>query len=190
MTVAVAVRKGDRAVIAADSLVHFGGQRFPADSCRFNKIYKLGDSLMVWAGWSLYGEMLTAHLAENPPPPLTSEADVFSFFVKFWRAMRNDYTFMYRRAEAEAHPFVDLDSIFLLVNRAGIFRISGDMDVTQFQQYCAIGSGGKYALGAIRILYDQLDDPGEIARRACEVGIEFDVYCGGPVDLAEVAFSP
>jgi ATP-dependent protease HslVU (ClpYQ) peptidase subunit len=186
MTIALAVRKNGRTVLAADSLVNFGGQRYPAQNCRFQKIYKVGESMMAWAGWSLYAEMLDKHLAVTPPPQLNSEAEVFSFFVKFWRSLHDEYLFMRGRGGGEDGPFVDMDSVFLLVNRAGVFRVASDMDVTQFQQYCAVGTGAKYALGALRVLYDQLDDPVEIARRASQVGIDFDVYCGGPIDVTEV----
>jgi ATP-dependent HslUV protease subunit HslV len=186
MTVAVAVSKGGRTFLAADSLVHFGGQKFLDANCRFHKIHAVGNSMMAWAGWSLYAEMLTAHLARSDRAPLLkSESEVFDFFLRFWRAMRDDYTFMYRRAEAEGHPFVDLDSVFLLVNAAGIFRVASDMDVTQFNQYCAIGSGSKYALGALRVLYDQNLSAEEVARRAVQVGIDCDVYCGGTIDIEE-----
>jgi ATP-dependent HslUV protease subunit HslV len=186
MTIAVAVRKGGRTVLAADSLVNFGGQRFSAENCKFHKIKRVGDSFLVWAGWSLYAEMLNAHLSRHPPPALRSEAEVFTFFVQFWRAMRDDYTFMQRVTPSVEHPFADLDSVFLLANQAGIFRVASDMDVTLFEQYTAIGSGSKYSLGALRILYEQLDDVAEIARRAVQVGIDSDVYCGGPIDLSEV----
>ena len=186
MTVAVAVRKDGRTVLAADSLVNFGGQRFMPENCAFHKIHRLGDSFLVWAGWSLYAEMLNAYLARHPPPPLLSESDVFSFFIEFWRTMRRDYTFIQRAAGVAEHPFADLDSVVLLANKAGIFRVQGDLDVTEFQQYSAVGTGAKYALGAMRVLYEQLDDAREIARRAVQVGIDSDVYCGGPVDLTEV----
>jgi ATP-dependent protease HslVU (ClpYQ) peptidase subunit len=187
MTVAVAVRKNGRTVLAADSLVNFGGQRFSTDNCTFHKIYDIGKSWMAWAGWSLYAEMLTAYLALNPAPTLHSESEVFAFFVKFWRAMKDEYSYVRRAAADSDAPFADLDSVFLLANRAGIFRVASDMDVTQFQQYSAIGSGSKYALGALRVLYDQLDDAAEIGRRAVQVGIDCDVYCGGPIDVAEVS---
>ena len=185
MTVAVAVRKNGRTVLAADSLVNFGGQRFPPENCKFHKIHRLGDSLVVWAGWSLYAEMLNAHLEQHPPPPLCCESDVFAFFIKFWHAIRSDYTFMQPNSNND-HPFADLESTFLLASRAGIFRVQSDLDVTEFTQYSAVGTGAKYALGAMRVLYEQLDDTAEIARRAVQVGIDSDVYCGGPIDLAEV----
>lgn len=186
MTVAVAVRKGGRTVLAADSLVNFGGQRFPPQNCRFHKIFRLGSTSIVWAGWSLYAEMLTAHLARNEPPPLMSEPEVFSFFVRFWRSMREEYTFVSRGQQAGDPPFVDLESVFLLVNRAGMFRVAGDMDVTAFEQFCAIGSGSKYALGALSVLYPQDLDAAEIALRAVQVGIDYDVHCGGDIDIVDV----
>lgn len=186
MTVAFAVIKNGQAVLAADSLVNFGGQRFPVENCRFNKIERVGESLLAWAGWSLYAEMLHAHLSVSPPPPLDDEASVFRFFIEFWRRMRDEYTFAPKRSSGDNMPFIDLDSTFLLVNRAGIFRVDPDMDVTRFDQYCAVGSGGKYALGAAHILYHLHDDPVEIARRAVQAGISFDVYCGGEIDIVGV----
>lgn len=184
MTIAVAVAKKGRTFIAADSLVTFGGQRFPVENCQFNKIHQVGNSMLVWAGWSLYAEIITAHLVSAPPPRLSTEAEVFQFFVGLWRAMRSDFTWIEKRSSE--HPFADLESTFLLANRSAIFRVASDMDVTQFKQYTAVGSGSKYALGALRVLYDQLDDAAEIASRAVQVGIDCDVFCGGKIDVREV----
>lgn len=187
MTVAVAVAKDDQIIMAADSLVNFGGQRFTPDNARFRKIERVGDSLLVWAGWSLYGELLNSHLASKPPPAtLDTETKVFCFFIDFWRSIRASYTWHRHQILTDDNPFGGLDSIFLLANRHGIFRIADDMDVSKFEQYCAIGSGSKYALGALRILYRAFDDPVRIAREAVGVGIECDVYCGGEIDIAAV----
>ena len=186
MTVAVAVRKDDRTFLAADTLMSFGGERYPRDNCRVEKIYRVGSSVLAWAGWSLYAEMLDAYLQRHAPPSLQSETEVFSFFIQFWRLMRDDYTFVRQHTPQDQHPFVDLDSTFLIANHGGIYKVSRDMNITSFQQYCAIGSGAAYALGALRILYDQERDAGVIARKAAQVGIDFDVHCGGSVDVIEV----
>jgi ATP-dependent protease HslVU (ClpYQ) peptidase subunit len=185
MTVVVAVRTPARTVVAADSLVTFGGQRFPAKNAHFHKIHHLGDTLVAWAGWSIYAELLSAYLAHHPPPPLRSEDDVFGFFVAFWRTLRTDYH-VSALPQTREQAFADLQSSFLLANAAGIFRVAEDMDVTLFEQYTAVGSGSKYALGALRVLYDESADPIAIARRAVQVGIDFDVHCGGDIDIAEV----
>jgi ATP-dependent protease HslVU (ClpYQ) peptidase subunit len=186
MTVAVAVRKADRLFLAADTLMNFGGERYPRDNCRVDKIYRVGSSALAWAGWSLYAEMLDAYFLRHAPPSLRSETEVFSFFIQFWRLMRDDYTFVRQHTPEDRHPFVDLDSTFLIASHAGIFKVSRDMNITTFQQYCAIGSGAAYALGALRILYEQEPDAAVIARRAVQVGIDFDVHCGGSVDVIEV----
>ena len=187
MTVAVAVRKGSRTIVAADTLVHFGGQRHDPRNARFHKIQPAGDSLIAWAGWALYAEMLDAHLAEHTAPPLRTETEVYAFFVDFWRSMLQDYSLQRQAARRDGRtPFVELDSVFIVANDSGIFRIAADMDVTRFEQYAAIGSGSEYALGALRVLYDDLDDPEVIAIRAVEVGIACDIYCDGPIDVVEV----
>lgn len=186
MTVAVAVQKNDQLVLAADTLVHFAGQFFPFENCDTEKIFRTGKSILAWSGWALYAELLDAFLSESRPFELDSERAVFRFFVAFWRSMREDYGFMRHTASRSDPPFVDLDSTFLICNRGGIFRISGNMDVTRFKQYTAIGSGSKYALGALRALYEQDLDARELAVRAVEVGIDFDVYCDGKIDVLEV----
>jgi len=190
MTVAVAVRKHDRVVLAADTLRNFGGERYPRENCRVEKIYRVGTSILAWAGWSLYAEMLDAYLLRHSPPSLNTETEVFSFFIQFWRSMRDEYTFVRPHKQSPtSNPFVDLDSTFLIANRGGIYMVSRDMDVTTFQQYCAIGSGAAYALGALRVLYEVEENPAVIARRAVQVGIDFDVYCGGSVDVIEIDHS-
>jgi ATP-dependent protease HslVU (ClpYQ) peptidase subunit len=185
MTVAVAVRKQGRTIVAADSLVNFGGERYPNENTRFHKIQAVGDSLLVWSGWSLYAELLTAHLEQKPPPSLHTEGEVFAFFVSFWRALQEQYTLLQPPGSRE-HPFGELDSVFLLANRSGVFRVQSDLDVTGFSHFAAIGSGAKYALGALQVLYPREDDPAEIARAAVQVGIDSNVYCGGPIDVCEV----
>jgi ATP-dependent protease HslVU (ClpYQ) peptidase subunit len=57
------------------------------------------------------------------------------------------------------------------------------MDVTE---HCAVGSGSKYALGALRVLFDQEMDAGQIAQRSVQVGIDYDVHCGGPIEMLEI----
>lgn len=190
MTVAVAVIKNGRTVLAADSLVTFGGQRFGPDNTRFQKIRQVGSSLLTWAGWSIYGELLTAHLGATSTPVsnLSTEAEVFDFFIRFWRVLRDEYTYRpyFGDRDSRDHPFASLDSTFLLANRHGIFRVAADLDVAQFQQYTAVGSGSPYALGALRVLYDTLDDAEDIAHRAVQVGIDFEIHCGGDIDLQTV----
>ena len=55
---------------------------------------------------------------------------MFSFFVTFWRALREEFTLLQPPGTRE-HPFAELDSVFLLANRSGVFRVSSDLDVAE-----------------------------------------------------------
>jgi ATP-dependent HslUV protease subunit HslV len=62
------------------------------------------------------------------------------------------------------------------------------MAVSRFKRFDAIGSGGNYALGALHAIYDgpsQLRAE-EIARRACDAAVHFDLSCGGEQDVFTV----
>jgi ATP-dependent protease HslVU (ClpYQ) peptidase subunit len=58
--------------------------------------------------------------------------------------------------------------------------------VCRFDKYYAIGSGCVYALGALHQIYEQDADAAQLARRAVETAIEFDIYCGGEIDQFKV----
>ena len=75
----------------------------------------------------------------------------------YYESNRDDHT-----------PFADLDASFLIVNRRGIFHVCGNMSVSQFNDYYAVGSGASYALGALRVLHGGRGTAETIARTACE----------------------
>lgn len=58
--------------------------------------------------------------------------------------------------------------------------------MTEFARYYAIGSGSDYALGAASVLYGTEADSATICRKAVEAAIEFNIYCGGDVEIVEL----
>ncbi len=103
-----------------------------------------------------------------------------------WRAMHDNYSLVNDQAQAKDSPFGDLDSTFLIANRGGIFKVSPDMDVSEFRQYYAIGSGAEYALGAMHNLFETDQSAEVIARKAVDTATQFDVYCGGTINVMTV----
>jgi ATP-dependent protease HslVU (ClpYQ) peptidase subunit len=98
--------------------------------------------------------------------------------------MRKDYSFVNDQPmEDDKSPFADLDAAFLIANANGIFHVTGQMSVTRFRRYDAIGSGGPYALGALHTLYDENLRSDEIVRRGCAAAVHFDISCGGTLDV-------
>ena len=187
MSVAVAVLKGRTVAVAADTQENFGDRRVLRSDHSSSKIMKVGASYVAQTGWGLYENILGDFLAKGPTPRFRSEREIFVFFNRFWKRMRKDYSFVNDQPmDDDKSPFADLDASFLIVNTSGIFHVTGQMSVTRFTRFDAIGSGGPYALGALHTLYDEKLDAREIARRGCAAAVHFDVSCGGELDLFTV----
>jgi ATP-dependent protease HslVU (ClpYQ) peptidase subunit len=155
----------------------------PSANHRSAKILRVGSTYVAQTGWGLYENLLIDYLAKHRAP-LRSQREIFTFFVRFWRELRQKYTLVNDQPHSEdKSPFADLDASFLVVNRSGIYCVASDMSVTEFKQYYAIGSGSSYALGALQALFDSNLAAAELARRACAAATTFDVYCGGELDL-------
>jgi ATP-dependent HslUV protease subunit HslV len=186
MTVVVAVRKGERTVLAADSMTSFGNEKQPFENLTVDKLRRVGASWIGHAGWGLYEQILDDLLTGRRAPPLSDSRAVFRFFVRLWQAMKEHYPYVNEQSADKETPFADLDATFLVVNRRGIFMVASNLTVTQFQRYQAIGGGAPYALGALHARYDHEDDPVVLAREAIAAAVAFDVHCGGEVRLQEI----
>lgn len=187
MSVAVAVHKGRTIAVAADTQENLGDRRVLRLDHRSSKIMKVGASYVAQTGWGLYENILSDYLRKAGTPRLRNEGEVFSFFNRFWKRLRKDYSFVNDQpVEDDASPFADLDSSFLVANVGGIFHVTGQMSVTRFSRFDAIGSGAPYAIGAFHALYDAPLRAEDMARRACAAAVDLDVWCGGELDLVTV----
>jgi len=187
MSVIVAIRKDHRIVMAADTLTSFGdSEAMPQINARTSKVGRIGDSLIGGAGWAVYDDILNDYLATRPTPDLSSSRKIFSFFLEFWRALHDQYTFVNDQAATSSTPFGDLDSTFLIANSGGIFNVASDLGVTLLNQYYAIGSGGEYAIGVIYTMYDRTDDIVSLATDAVNSAIALNLQCGGTVDVLQL----
>ena len=188
MSVIVAIRKENRIVMAADTLTSFGdSEHMPQENARTSKVGRIGDSLIGGAGWAVYDDILNDFLATRPTPDLTSARKIFSFFLDFWRALHEHYTFVNDQAANNSSPFGDLDSTFLIANAGGIFTVASDLGVTPLNRYYAIGSGGEYAIGVLYTLYNRTDDIESVATDAVQAAIAMNLQCGGAVDVLKLS---
>jgi ATP-dependent protease HslVU (ClpYQ) peptidase subunit len=60
------------------------------------------------------------------------------------------------------------------MNRSGIFGLYSLREVDQYTRFWAVGSGAEFALGAMHVAWDLLDDAEAIARAGVEAGACFD----------------
>ena len=186
MSIAVAVKKNRRIALGTDNQFSFGDLRMPDDVIA-SKIRQVGAAYLSATGWGLYDDILSDYLSRTSKADLSSRPAVFAFFMAFWKELHENYPFVKDQPEDGEHsPFGDLDASFLIVSPQGIFHVSGNMTVTEFARYYAIGSGSDYALGAASVLYGTDADSATICRKTVEAAIGFNVYCGGDVEIVEL----
>jgi len=186
MSIVVAVTKGGRTVMAADTRSNFGSEVLPPDNQTTRKIRRVGDALLGRSGWGVYDNILGDLLEQDEPPALQDAPDVFRFFNGLWKLLHRRYAFVNDQSKRKDGPFGDLGGSFLVANRNGIFYVAPNLGVTRFEKYYAIGAGADYSLGAVHQLYDREQDAEVIARAAVETAIAFNVQCGGPIDALEI----
>ena len=187
MSIAVAVRKNARIVLATDSQTNLGSERVPAANLSGPKFMPIGDVYLAATGWTLYSNIFADLLARRRAVPrLDSETNIFKFFTGLWVDLHERYNFVKDQADDADSPFGSLDSTFLVVCARGIFGVASDLSVLRYERYFAIGSGAPVALGAVHALYESESDAEAIARNAAVAAIDHDVYCGHPVHVATV----
>lgn len=187
MTIVVAVRKGKRMVIAADSMTSFGNEKQPPENLVVRKLRRVGSAWLGFSGWGVYEQILDNVLAGRRAPVLTSQQAIFRFFLRFWHTLKEHYPYVNEQGEDKDSPFADLDASFLIASRKGIWMVSSNLAVTPFQRYQAVGGGAPYALGCLHGLYEREDDPRVLARAAIEAASSFDLHCGGEVQIEDVS---
>ena len=188
MSIALALEKDGELIVASDTLTSFGHTKVPPTLHAAQKIRRVGGSYLAATGWGLYENILDDVLARRRNIRLGSRARIFEFFLRLWTDLHKRYSFVDDQIdEKESGPFGNLDSTFLVANRAGIFYVGPDMSVTKVERYFAIGSGAQFALGALHALHGTRTPAEAVARAAVEAAIAFDTYCGGETQIHRVA---
>ena len=186
MSIVVAVRKGGRTSVAADSQSNFGSLKVPVRNTRARKIRPIGNAILGTTGWALYEDIFEDFLQTREFPERAGKPAIFEFFLDLWKDLHERYPFVNDQVHKDESPFGNLDATFVIASPQGIFYVASDLGVTQFEDYFAIGSGADFAMGALHQLYSTDLDAEAIARRAVETAIVFNIYCGGDIQTLSV----
>ena len=123
-----------------------------------------------------------------------SAADAFALLERFEGKLKESPTNL-MRASIELAKFWRTDralrrlqSLLVVADRATTLMISGQGDVIEPSDgLCAIGSGGPYALAAVRALAGHTDlAPGDLCREALKVTGEICVYTNTSITVMEL----
>ena len=188
MTTIVLVRKGESAVIAADSLTTFGTTRLaPAYDRSPEKVLAYRDSFIGVAGSAAHQLVLENVLARNPELNLHGKAGVYESFRRLHPILK-DEAFLNPKEE-EDDPYESSQMTAMIANSSGIFAVYSMREVFEFDRFWAIGSGRDFALGAMWAMYAKAKSAAAIAEAGVMAGAEFDTGTSAPVLLHEVKLS-
>ena len=183
MTTIALVQKNGQIAMAADSQTTFGDdQRLNAEYDVFSeKIFQHGDSLIAISGSAAHDLVLKSALKGVKSTDLHGRENIFKTFCKLHPKLKEH--FFLRPEEEEDDPYESSQMMLLLANPTGIYGVYPMREVYQFRRFWAIGSGRKYAMGAMFAAYDDAGcDAAALAQLGVTAGAQFDVSSSLPLD--------
>lgn len=183
MSIIVAVQKGNKAVIASDSLFTQGSLKVSTQNKVNNhKIYKVKDAYVGFTGWSAMS-IIFENIADKYPQKLnfSSRKHVFQTFLFLHAKLKSDY--FVETKEKDDQPVESSQWDCIILCPSGIFSVQSYREVMECKKYWAEGSGLRLALGAMHATYDLYNDPEKIAVAGINAASEFDDSCALPAQI-------
>ena len=176
-------RKGGQLAIASDSLVTFGEMRLPPGYEANDKMFALGTSIIGAVGSTAHMPVLRQALAALAPDELQlhSRDGLFDTFLRLHPKLKDRY--FLNTKEHDSDPYESSQYSILIANSHGIFGVESYREVFEFERFWAIGSGRRFALGAMHAAFDKAKSAREIAEAGVLAGCEFDTSSGGAVRM-------
>ncbi len=181
MSTVVVARKGGTVAIASDSLVTFGEMRLPHGYEANAKVFELAGSAIGTVGSVAHFAVLQSALGALPPEQcrLDSRQGLFDTFTALHPKLKE--RFFLNTKEHDSDPYESSQYSLLLANAKGIFGVESYREVFEFERFWAIGSGRRFALGAMHAVWDKARTAREVAQAGVAAGCEFDSSTAGPI---------
>jgi len=186
MSIAVVVKKGQYVAIGSDTLTRLGSTRETADYVEnHSKILRVGTSYIVPVGPASSNLVLSSYFSSlRKSPVLNNPKSIFEEARKMQRVLKDKY--FLRVFDDDDDEFESLRLDCLIANPWGIFGLYRLRSVHSYTKFYAFGSGYKFALGAMRSVYNRLQSAEQIAREGLAAATEFDDGCAPPVEIKKV----
>lgn len=195
MSTIVAVVKGGRAWLAADSLTSFGDTlQSSTYEKSHDKIFSHGDNHIGVVGSAAHQLVLEDLLASGGGSG-DGEGDEseyrFDGRIHIFESLRRAHPVLKERyflnpKDDDDDPYESSRIDALIANPQGIFAVFALREVFEYSRFWAIGSGSEFALGAMYAVYDQYDSGEDIARIGVEAGAEFNASTSLPLSMYSV----
>ncbi|QOL82029.1 ATP-dependent protease subunit HslV [Pseudooceanicola spongiae] len=172
-TTIIGVRKGGKVVVAGDGQVSLGQTVIKGTACKVRRLSPGGyDVVAGFAGSTADAftllERLEAKLEATPGQLARASVEL----AKDWRTDKY---------------LQKLEAMLIVTDGKDLFVITGAGDVLEPENdIAAIGSGGNFALAAARGVYDYVEDPEQIARKAMAIASDICVYTNGNLTVESI----
>jgi ATP-dependent protease HslVU (ClpYQ) peptidase subunit len=182
----VVARKGSTLAMASDSLVTFGETRLPHGYEANVKMFSIADSYIGAVGVTAHMPVLRQSLGALPKDRLQlhSRDAIFETFLGLHPQLKE--RFFMNPKEHDTDPYESSQFSILIANAHGIFGVESYREVFEFERFWAIGSGRRFALGAMHAVYERSRSAREIAEAGVRAGCEFDTSSAAPVRLHSI----
>lgn len=173
MSTIVAVRKGNTACIAADTLLSLGDIKVASDYVvSSEKIIYDGENYIGIVGSAAHDFVVRSILQDDKfEYDFSSRMLIFESFREMHALLKERYYLNPKEDNEDAYESSRIDA--LIVNPHGIFSVLGLREVSEYSKYWAIGAGDEIALGALFASYDAHDEAEAIAKIAISASAEF-----------------
>ena len=189
MTIITAVQKNNEVASACDTLVTRNGgaiKSLAEYQSAASKLLHFGDSILGFTGSYAVKQIFTDLLKRNEPTSLGSAGEIFRWLLSNQASLKSEYFMKTDNGNDKRQPTESQWLYALLVNVHGIFVITAYREVSEFSKFWAIGSGDRFALGALEVLYDRDLSAAEIARQAALAATKFHPECAEPVIVKSI----
>jgi ATP-dependent HslUV protease, peptidase subunit HslV len=186
MSTVVVARKGNSVTIASDALVTFGETRLPDGYEANTKMFAVGDSIIGTVGSIAHLPVLKHALSGLAADEidLHTRDGIFNTFVRLHPQLKE--RFFLNTKEQDSDPYESSQFSIVIANRSGIFGVESYREVFEFERFWAIGSGRRFALGAMHAVYGRAKTATVLAEAGVLAGCEFDTCSAAPVRLQTI----
>lgn len=186
MTLVAAIRRKEGTWIIADSQVSWGRSFKRTDLANRSKLAIYQHAVIGSSGRSLYGEALRRLAKTNKNAyrhEFSSENDVFNFFELFYDYIKEHY----HLGNADSNDVQELShSQFLVATPERLFEVSSCRDISEFDNYTAIGSGGILATAVMHAMMPSRKSAASILKQAYATASSLNTGVSGETDLLHV----
>ena len=120
---------------------------------------------------------------------LSSAEEIFETLLKIHPILKENYFIETDEDDDEGQEFESNQIFALIANKTGAYEIQSYREVHNIGQYWAIGSGKRFALGAMHAIYNAEKNPRVIAEKGLKAACEFDESSGLPLLMRSVSLA-